>query len=78
MDLSLIMLLIAGPLFLVSIVANIFVKITMRPKQDSDFDDYYYEVEDQHPGYAKYKKYSQITYTTAIIAVLLLFTAMYL
>ena len=66
---------IAGPLFLVSIAAHIFVKIKLSPKEDSGLDDYYHEFEDQHPGLAKYIKWSKITLTAAIISALLLFIA---
>ena len=66
---------IAGPLFVISLAAHIYVKLRLRPKEDSDFDDYYYEFEDQHPGYARYTKWSKITFTAAVVAALLLFLA---
>jgi len=47
---------IAGPLFVISLAAHIYVKLRLRPKDGSDLDDYYYEFEDQHPGFAKYTK----------------------
>ena len=65
----------AGPLFLISFAAYLYVKIRLRPGDDSDLDDYYYEFEDQHPDFAKYTKWSRITFTTAVIAALLLFIA---
>ena len=68
--------LIAGPLFLLSIAANFYVKIRLRPKEDSDLDDYYYEFEDQHPDYANYQKWSRITFLGMAVSVLLLFIAM--
>lgn len=67
--------LIAGPLFLISVVGHIYVKIYFRPKYDSDLDDYYYELEDQHPELARYNKWSRITFTGTAIGVLLLFLA---
>ena len=70
-----ILYIIAGPLFLISIAGYFFVRFRLRPKEDSDLDDYYYEFEDQHPGLAKYTKWSNITFTTAVIAALLLFLA---
>ena len=70
-----ILYIIAGPLFLIALSAHIYVKLTLRPKEDSDLDDYYYEFEDQHPGLAKYTKWSNITFTTATVAALLLFLA---
>ncbi len=67
---------IAGPLFLLSIAAHLYVKIRLNPKDDSDLDEYYYEFEDQHPGYAKYLKWSKITFISTVVSVLLLFIAM--
>ena len=67
---------IAGPLFLLSIAAHFYEKIRLTPKEDSDLDDYYYEFEEQHPGYSKYQKWSRITFTGIVVSVLLLFIAM--
>jgi len=66
---------IAGPLFLVSLAAHVYVEIRLRPKGRSDFDEYYYEFEHQHPDFAKYTKWSKITFGTAAIGALLLFLA---
>ena len=66
---------IAGPLFVTSLIAHIYVKLRLRPKEGSDLDDYYYEFEDQHPGFAKYTKWSNITFTAVVISMLLLFIA---
>jgi len=67
---------IAGPLFLISIAAHFYVKLRMRPKQDTDpEDDYYYEFEDQQPDVARYNKWSRITFAAAAVGVLLLFIA---
>ncbi|MHC4571561.1 MAG: hypothetical protein ACYS0C_05745 [Planctomycetota bacterium] len=38
-------------------------------------NDYYYEFEDQHAGFAKYTKWSKITFTAVAVAALLLFIA---
>ena len=67
---------IAGPLFLISIIAHFYVKLRLRPKenQDSD-DDYYHEFEDQQPDVARYNKWSRITFAAAALGVLLLFIA---
>jgi len=72
---SRLLLIIAGPVFIVAIIARLWVWAFMRPKRDSDIDDYYHEFEDQHPDYARYAKWSRITYTAAIISALLLFLA---
>jgi hypothetical protein len=66
---------IAAPLFVISLTAHIYVKLRLNPKQDSDLDDYYYEFEDQHPGFAKYTKWSKITFTAVVISMLLLLIA---
>ena len=66
---------IAGPLFLISLGAHLYVRIRLRPRDNSDLNDYYYEFEDQHPAYARYTKWSRITFTAAAIAALLLFLA---
>ena len=67
---------IAAPVFLISIIAHIYVKLRLRPKEDSDFDEYYHEFEDRHPDYAKYEKWSQATFTAAVISALVLFLAL--
>ena len=67
---------IAGPLFLISIAAHFYVKIRLRPKEDSDLEDYYHEVEEQHPDYTNYLRWSRITFTAAAAGALLLFLAM--
>ena len=75
MNVNVVIYIIAGPLFLVSIIAHIYVKLRLRPKDDSDFDDYYHEFEDSHPGFARYTKWSKITFTATAVSVLLLFLA---
>lgn len=70
-----ILYIISGPLFLISLAAHLYVKLRLRPKDNSDLDDYYHEFEDQHPDYARYTKWSKITFSAAVIAVLLLFIA---
>ncbi len=70
-----ILYIVACPLFLVSIAGYVYVKLRLRGEADKDLDDYCYEFEDLHPGLARYTKWSQITFTTAVIAVLLIFIA---
>jgi hypothetical protein len=64
---------IAGPLFLISTAAHIYVRIRLRP--GPDLDEYYYEFEDANPEYARYTKWSNITFAAVVIAALLLFAA---
>ena len=63
-------------LFLISITGYIIVRLRLRPKADPELEDYYYEFEEQHPGYARYLKWSRITFTGAVIGALLLFLAL--
>lgn len=65
----------ACSMLLVSGVGYVFVRIRLKPKDDSDLDDYYYEFEEEHPGYARYLKWSRIMYTCAVIGALMLFLA---
>jgi hypothetical protein len=67
--------LIGGPLLLISVAAHTYVRIRLRPKDDSDLDDYYYEFEEQHPAYARYLFWSRITFAAIALATLLLFLA---
>ncbi len=71
-----ILYIIAGPLFLISLAGYLYVKVRLQPKEDSDLDDYYYEFENQHPAFARYTKWSRITFAAAAIAALLLFLAL--
>jgi len=68
-----IIVIIAGPLFLLAISAHLYIKLIMRKQYDSDLDDYYYEVEESHPAIAKYEKWLKITLSAAVIAALLMF-----
>jgi len=70
-----ILYIISGPLFLISLAAHLYVKLHLRPKDDSDLEDYYHEFEHQHPDYARYSKWSRITFAAAAIGALLLFIA---
>ena len=70
-----ILYIIAGPLFLVSFAAHLYVRHKLKAGYDADLDDYYYEVEDRHPGLARYNKWSKITFALAALGVLLLFLA---
>jgi len=65
-----------GFLFLVSLAAHLYARIRLRPPDDSDLDDYYYEFEDEHPAYARYNLWLKITMAGAALGVLLVFAAM--
>ncbi len=66
---------IAGPLFLISIAAHLYVKLRLRPKENSVLEDYYHEFEEQQPDFARYVKWSRITFIAAAAGALLLFIA---
>ena len=70
-----ILYIIACLMFLISLVGYVFVRLWLHPKDDSDLDDYYHEFEEEHPGYAKYLKWSKFMYTCAAIGALILFLA---
>lgn len=64
---------VGGCLFLASLIGHAYVRLRLRPGDDSDLDDYYYEFEDEHPGYARYEKWLRITMAGATSGVLLFF-----
>lgn len=72
------MMLFSGLLFIVSTAAHIYAKVRLRPRDDSDLDDYYHEFEDRHPGLARYDAWCRVTLTGVIIAMLLMFLAIVL
>jgi hypothetical protein len=61
-----------GFLFLVSVAAHVYVRVRLRPR-DPDLDDCYHEFEDQHPEYARYTRWLQITLSAAALGLLLMF-----
>ncbi len=64
---------LGGFLFLVSLAAPLYVRVSLRPRGKSDLDDYYYEFEDRHPQYARYTQWLQISLSGAALGMLLLF-----
>ncbi|MBN1796155.1 MAG: hypothetical protein JW804_05735 [Sedimentisphaerales bacterium] len=78
MNIRVLLVLISGPLFLISIAAYVYVQLRYKPKYDADLDDYYWEFEEQHPALAKYNKLSNITFAAAVIAALVLFAATFI
>jgi hypothetical protein len=75
MNIIFVIYIIAGPVFLMALIAHIYVKICLRPKSGSDFDDYYHEFEDQHPDFARYTKWHRITFIALTVSALMLFVA---
>jgi hypothetical protein len=72
-----VIILISGPLFLVSFLGYLYITFKLRKLYDQDLDDYYYELEDKHPGLAKFDKWSKTSLTIAIVSALLFFIAIY-
>lgn len=70
-------LLLAGPLFLISIGAYVYVQLRLKPDND-ELEDYFWEVEDRHPGLARYNRWSRITLAAAALAALLLFASAFI
>jgi hypothetical protein len=66
---------IGGFLFLGSLAAHVYARIQLRPRDDSDLDDVYYEFEDEHPGYARYTQWLRVTMAGAALGMLLVFVA---
>ncbi len=77
MHIRVLVLLLAGPLFLVSIGAYVYVQVRLKPDSD-ELEDYFWEVEDRHPGLARYNKWSRITLAAAALAAMLLFAAAFI
>jgi len=75
MNIKVLIYIIAGPLFLASFIGFLYVKLRLRPKPNSDLDEYYYEFEDHCPELTRYNKWSRITFAAIVISSLLLFLA---
>ena len=77
MHIRALMLLLAGPLFLISIGAYVYVQLRLKPDSD-ELEDYYWEVEEKYPGLARYNRWSRITLAAAALSALLLFAAAFI
>jgi len=77
MNIRVLLLLLAGPLFLISIGAYIYIQLRLKPDSD-ELEEYFWEVEDRHPSLARYNKWSRITLSAAALAALLLFAAAFI
>lgn len=70
---KLISLIAGGIILLGSVIANLIVRIFCKPKAEEDLDDWYYELEDQHPGLQRYNKLINLTHSLIALGALLLF-----
>ncbi|MHC4270793.1 MAG: hypothetical protein ACYST2_00595 [Planctomycetota bacterium] len=64
-------------MFLISFLGYLYITFKLRSLYDDDLDDYYYELEDKHPGLAKFNKWSKISLTIAIVSALMFFIVIY-
>jgi hypothetical protein len=67
---------VGGFLFLGSLIGHLYVRVRLRPRDDSGLDDYYHEFEDAHPAYARYTRWLNMTLAGAALGMLLLFLAL--
>jgi hypothetical protein len=70
------LILIAGTGFCISSAGYLFVKIVMRPRPGSDWQETHWEFEEQDLSLARYLLWSKITFSAVIVSMLLLFTAL--
>ena len=64
-------------MFLVSIGSYVYVQLRLKPDGD-ELDDYFWEVEDRHPGLVRYNQWSRVTMTATAASALLLFAAAFI
>ena len=72
---KIILILFAGSCFLLSSATYIAVKIVLRPKQDSDWQEFHWEFEDRDPALRRYQFWSRLAFGAVIVSMLLLFIA---
>lgn len=68
------MYVLGGLLFLGSVVAQLCVRVWLRPR-DPDLDEIYHEFEDEHPEYARYCRWLKLTTASATLGLLMTFAA---
>jgi len=66
-----------GVLLVASAAGHIYVRVKMRPAEESDVNEYYHEFEHLDPAYAAYNKWLRITFTGIVISVLVIFVMMF-
>jgi len=62
-----------GFIFLGSAAAQVYARLWLRPSDDSDLDEVYYEFEDQDPEYARYSRWVTVTNAGVALGMLLIF-----
>ena len=74
MDLKILLLLLAGPCFLLGVGGYLFVRRRLRP-DEKETEETYYEFEEQHPAFRRYGFWSRFTLGLVVLSMLLLFLA---
>ncbi len=74
MNLKILLLLLAGPAFLIGAGGYLFVRLRFRP-DDQETEEIYYEFEERHPVFRRYAFWSRFTLGLVILSMLLLFLA---
>jgi hypothetical protein len=69
------MYILGGFLILGALVAHIYARVKLRPRNESDLDEVYYEFEDQDPEYARYSRWLKATTAMGALGMLLMFAA---
>ena len=77
MDIKVLLFIIAGPGFLISMGAYFYAQVRLKPRDD-ELDDYYWEVEDMHQGLIKYNKWSRTALLAAAVSALLFTAAVFI
>lgn len=66
---------ISGPVFLISMIAHLYLQFVYKPKVDRRIDDSHFEFEDNDPLVQKYHRYSRLTFMTAAVSAAVMFFA---
>lgn len=69
------LILIAGLLFCISTTGYVLVKIWLRPRQDSELNELYWEFEDRQPALKRYEFWNRIFFAGVVVSMLLMMIA---
>ena len=72
MNLKILLILIAGPLFLIGVIGHIVVRLKLRPG-NREMEESYYEFEDRHPAFRRYEFWSRLMIALIAASMLMLF-----
>lgn len=77
MNLKILLMLLAGPIFLFGLTGYLIVRRKLRPG-DKELEETWYESEDRHPAIDRYETWRRITLGLVVLSMLLLFLAVVL